>query len=112
MAHSNLRSDVIMRSPSSSEDHPFGSNTLDDFTPDILDIPNDDLLNEVSQISEQYKPVSKRKGMRSYACGTSGTSSGSEYEPSKDSENKTDKEKSRDNNQPKKKRKKLTLRKR
>ena len=50
--------------------------------------------------------------MTSYKDGTSGTSSGSEYEPSKDSENKYDMDKNMDSKQPKKKIKKLTLRKR
>ena len=105
MAHYNLRSDVVTGSHPSSGGHPFGSNP-----PDIVKILSDDLLNDVSQISDQYEPVCKRKVMTSYKYGTCGTSNGSEYEPSKASENKTDKEKSRDSKKPK--RKKLTLRKR
>merc|ERR1712030_274924 len=54
----------------------------DDFTEYILQVPNTDLLSDLSQISDHYEPVSKSKGITSYTYGTSGTSSGSEYEPS------------------------------
>ena len=102
-----------MGSPSPSEnDNPLLTNTIDDFTEGILQIPNKDLLDDLSQIIDRYEPVSNRKGMTSYKYGTSGTSSGSEYEPSKDSENEYDMDKSMDSKQPKIKFKKLTLRKR
>ena len=69
MAHYNLRSDTVMDShPPSGEGHPFGSNP-----PDIVKILSDDLLNDVSQISEQCEPVCKRKGKTLYKYGTSGT---------------------------------------
>ena len=65
----NLRSDTVMDShPPSGEGHPFGSNP-----PDIVKILSDDLLNDVSQISEQCEPVCKRKGKTLYKYGTSGT---------------------------------------
>ena len=88
--------------PPSEDDNPLLTNTIDDITEDILQLPNNDLLSDLSKISQVYKPVSMRKGMRSYACGTSGNSSGSEYEPSKDSENKSDSEKSMDSKHSKK----------
>ena len=62
-------------------------------------------MSDVSQISDQCEPVCKRKGITSYKYGTSGTSSCSEYESSKVSENKTDRDKRRDTNQRKKKQK-------
>ena len=59
MAHSNLTSDVYMGSPSPSEDaNPLLTNTIDDFTEDILQIPNKDLLGDLSQIRDRYEPVS------------------------------------------------------
>ena len=57
MAHSNLRSDVIMRSPSSSEDHPFGSNTLDDFTQSQRDNPAEINLIGIKEYLEVSKPI-------------------------------------------------------
>ena len=88
-----------MGSPSPSEDdNPLLTNTIDDFTEDILQIPNKDLLGDLSQIIDRYEPVSNRKGMTSYKYGTSGTSSGSEYDPTKDSVNYSDS----DSNQAKK----------
>ena len=48
MAHSNLRSDVFMGSPPPSEEgHSFRSNT-----PDNVEIFSDDILSDVSQISD------------------------------------------------------------
>merc|ERR1712030_239711 len=78
------------------------TNTIDDFTENILRIPNKDLLDDLSQIIDGYEPVSNRKGMTSYKDGRSGTFSGSEYDPSKDSENETEMDKSMVCNQPKK----------
>ena len=86
--------------PPSGECHPFGSNPAD-----IVEILSDDLLSDVSQISDQCEPVCKRKGITSYKYGTSGTSSCSEYESTKVSENKTDRDKRRNTNQRKKKKK-------
>jgi len=89
MAHYNLTADVFMGSTSPSEDdHPLLTNTIDDFTEDIPQIPYKDLLGDLSQIIDRYEPVAKRKGMTSYKYGTSGTSSGIEYEPSKYSKKK------------------------
>jgi len=98
----NAKDSTSNSSPPSEEDHPFGSNTLDDFIPDILEITNDDLLSNVSQISDQCEPVCKRKGITSYKYGTSCPLSCSEYEPSKVNENETDRDKRRDRNQRKK----------
>ena len=67
-------------------------------------------MDDLSPTIDRYEPVSNRKGITSYKDGTSGTSCGSEYEPSKDSKNEYDMDKSMDSKQPK--RKKLTLRKR
>ena len=90
MAHSNLRSDVVIGSPPSEEGHPFGSNP-----PDIVEILSDDLLSDVSQISDQCEPVCKRKKITSYKYGTSDTSSCSEYESS----NVSDRDKRKNTNQ-------------
>ena len=88
MADSILTSDVYMGSP--KEDYTIITNTIDDFSQNVIEKPNTNLFGDSIQIIDLYEPVPNRKGMASYKCGTSGTSTDSEYDPSKDSVNNSD----------------------
>ena len=92
MADSILTSDVYMGSP--KEDYTIITNTIDDFSQNVIEKPNTNLFGDSSQIIDLYEPVPNRKGMASYKYGTSGTFSGSEYDPIKDSKNETEMDKS------------------
>ena len=87
---------------SPTEDCTIITNTIDDFSQNVIEEPNTNLFGDSSPLIDLYEPVPNRKGMASYKYGTSGTSTDSEYDPSKDSENKSDSEKSMDSNQAKK----------